>query len=1308
VAVLYKLNCGNTYPATGWSSDLPYLIKGDDIYSTVTVQDNSAVPECPTEVLQDHRWAASEDDPLTYQFDVSGYVTVDLTLYFSEIYHTATGAGWRYFDIYINSALVTSNYDVADEAGGLHTGVKLTFTDIDASSGTLTLELARQLRAPMVSGIVIEGDTSTATPKSVSGTLTTSGTVARSFIDGEPPPDPSGGIHWRSSAAGLRSYLESIPPNKWLVGQFPLYGTGNTVTSSNNMLEEIYSNTGYHVAMTGADLGAYSASKQQVIDWLIDKWGEGYIVTLSYHMKNPYTGGSSSSMDLGGMTLAQLRTYQPYLNIIDEAAGYLQQLHNAGVKVIWRPFHEMNGGWFWWFGSGRTSANYNNFRLLWQHMYDRFTNTFGLTEMLWAFSPNRPYDQYRADIPNWYPGHDYVDIVSTDYYGAYYNNPLDIEGYATGYQWLVDTGKPYLMLEFGPRNTGPSEIYPNTYDTMRLVNDLEDYYPLVKGVMFWEWVWSLTHPSQSNVPAMMAHPNTITREDLPTELGVAYSKSVSDALTLNGAVTRSHIEPVVTPKSVSGGLDLSGAVSTFAISAPTPQAAAGALSFSGALSTLLVLAPLPQPAAGELDLSGTVATEVTYAPKVDFAFHEDFEPVGYRQSGWSKSVTGAAILNEDYDTTPLGEITSHFGNQCLYIYRPATGGGAITRNTLSSGAAVSYWRFEVIVGSIAGLPTNNPMMIAQVDSSSLTPAFDLLVYHGGNGNPIFQLTAFGVDGVTKYYNAPVGSLNRRYTIEVKWDRAANEFEWRIDGNTRNTGTITGAALNTARVSLGVESWLTAPSQPVYYYVDNVTLHEAGWPSEVTAPSGVAQSTGGVLNLSGALTAELTDTLTYNQALGGSTGFAGILRRTYLPGGATPPDKGDEEPDPVQGATAYYEVFLYPAQGPTEPFILGSATLGTAVLDGEYYTNHDLTRLEDWTYLSFTQKLNDSNFHQIRFDLSPLDPKTEFLREMVGTDNIIEIWRYDLITGVRKKVYEGFNRTIVDQARVTGTLIFNLYGSGYTELLKRRQVVPPIGLEAEEHEGPAETVAKQFVWNNMFSPQYVRRAVKGLEIEPDLARGNTVSFRYRYVNLFTVITNCAEQGDIDFGIVAGPEKGQYVFEARPLWGSDRRQFNPEGNPPTIFSLDLGNMSIPINSENTSEEVNALFVGGVGDGVARLIREVAYTERVEASPWNRREGFYDVQDGDTVEILRSEGAKELMARRAEDTLTFNVLETASCRWLVHWELGDLVTAFYAGKRFDKQIKEVSVTVTGAGESQREVINAELDDYTPPWVELDVEVL
>ena len=99
--------------------------------------------------------------------------------------------------------------------------------------------------------------------------------------------------------------------------------------------------------------------------------------------------------------------YKAMVEDIDKVAGYLKELQDAGVAVLWRPVHEASGTWFWWGYKGA-----GPFKLLYKLIFDRLTTHHHLNNLIWVWNSEG------AD-PEWYPGDEYVDIIGRDFY---YNN----------------------------------------------------------------------------------------------------------------------------------------------------------------------------------------------------------------------------------------------------------------------------------------------------------------------------------------------------------------------------------------------------------------------------------------------------------------------------------------------------------------------------------------------------------------------------------------------------------------------------------------------------------------------------------------------------------------------------------------------------------------------------------------------------------------------------------------------------------------------------------------------------------------------
>lgn len=369
-------------------------------------------------------------------------------------------------------------------------------------------------------------------------------------------------------------------------------------------------------------------------------------------------------------------------------------------------------------------------------------------------------------------------------------------------------------------------------------------------------------------------------------------------------------------------------------------------------------------------------------------------------------------------------------------------------------------------------------------------------------------------------------------------------------------------------------------------------------------------------------------------------------------------------------------------------------------------------LQGWEYLEFTQRVNSPWNHNIRLRASNESDIASFFRNDIGVDWIVLIYRTDPISKEKELVYEGFNRTVTDQLTSDGSAIFNLYGVGFTEHLKRRITIPASGEETSYKSGAAETVIKEYVDEQCINPTDSDRVIPGLTLEADQGRGDPVEYSARYTNLSTVCSRCSQRGDVDFGIVGGNPLeggtvGEFEFQTRPIWGNNRATWNFDGNDPTIFDIGSGNMSIPIYSVNSSEERNIAYVGGQGQGVDRLIIEREYGSGTALSPWNRRESFVDARLESTEEALDVFARSYLLDKKIAYKLTFNIEQTEGTRWIVNWGLGDYVTARYFSIEQTQKITEVTVRVSagGQGGSQSEFISAEFENIPNVWY-LDID--
>lgn len=240
----------------------------------------------------------------------------------------------------------------------------------------------------------------------------TSFTVKAAAAAGTPVnPDAS------PAAVKLLKYLSDISGKGIITGQH------DYLESPDELSYKLLVTSGKYAALHGYELGAISGQsegtaawqRQNVVNSAVNWSKSGGIVAMTFHANLPGTAydwsnvsRSLSQADFNKYVTPGTTQYNSLITELDKVAVSLKSLRDAGVPVLWRPYHEMNGGWFWW-------GQKNNFSALWNIMYDRFVNVHKLNNLLWVWSPNAP-NAWADPYALTYPGADKVDILAADIY----------------------------------------------------------------------------------------------------------------------------------------------------------------------------------------------------------------------------------------------------------------------------------------------------------------------------------------------------------------------------------------------------------------------------------------------------------------------------------------------------------------------------------------------------------------------------------------------------------------------------------------------------------------------------------------------------------------------------------------------------------------------------------------------------------------------------------------------------------------------------------------------------------------------------
>ena len=257
----------------------------------------------------------------------------------------------------------------------------------------------------------------------------------------------------------------------------------------------------------------YEQQENKIIQDTKDAYAKGMINTFCWHLREPYNEKSFYSADM----TSEQRTdafksllpggkfndwYKKKLDKVASVVSNLKDTNGKQIPIIFRPFHEFDGNWFWWGANYCTAEEYIS---VYRFTVNYLRDTKNVHNILFAFSPDNSYTTPSSYLSR-YPGDDYVDILGMDNYGDFDNKGTSGASLANSKLKLISDlaiskNKIAALTETGYRVTSTTPAINNWFSTY-LYDAITNNNLQIAYVMFWSNTSSgyyVPTPGNSNV-----------------------------------------------------------------------------------------------------------------------------------------------------------------------------------------------------------------------------------------------------------------------------------------------------------------------------------------------------------------------------------------------------------------------------------------------------------------------------------------------------------------------------------------------------------------------------------------------------------------------------------------------------------------------------------------------------------------------------------------------------------------------------------------------------------------------------------------
>ena len=326
----------------------------------------------------------------------------------------------------------------------------------------------------------------------------------------------------KTRAQQLFERLDTLRQKGYMFGHQddPMYGLTWAYDKDSSDVKNV---CGDYPAVMGFELGGIEMADEKSLDSVpftriteevINHYQRGGIITLSWHPRNPLTtiegGGNAGQLfpegtawDVSDTTVVKSilpggskhELFQTWMQRLSDFLATLKTDDGEKIPIIFRPWHENTGSWFWW---GEKLCTADEYKALWNMLQDKL-NADGFDNLLWAYSPGMAADLTTEKYLERYPGDDRIGLVGIDGYQwgprEDFMAQLD-QNLAMLCQFADDHGKVAALTECGLKNlTDP------TWWTSSL-QPVVDKYPISYLLVWRNYVkeWFGPSPSKPDAP----------------------------------------------------------------------------------------------------------------------------------------------------------------------------------------------------------------------------------------------------------------------------------------------------------------------------------------------------------------------------------------------------------------------------------------------------------------------------------------------------------------------------------------------------------------------------------------------------------------------------------------------------------------------------------------------------------------------------------------------------------------------------------------------------------------------------------------